>query len=76
MINTENAGAVLLILGKTSIILDNCIWFAIVTAVITWYTLQSYKLYLLKSYLKLIMKGGNHLKVDKRSSDYTSEGLV
>jgi len=27
-------------------------------------------------YLKQIMKGGNHLKVDKRSNDYASEGLV
>ena len=31
---------------------------------------------LLQKDLKQIMKGGNHLKVDKRSSDYASERLV
>ncbi len=31
---------------------------------------------ILISNLELNMKGGNHLKVDKRSGDYASEGLV
>ena len=76
MINTENAGAVLLMLKKTSIFSDNFGSLEVVTAVITWYAVHSDKLYLRNNYSKLNKKGGDHLKVDKRSSDYTSEGLV